>query len=156
MGLVAAKAAEQMSEPRGAAGCQALGGKGQRWAGAHWGAEGGAVSRGDKRRGRGCLSTARCQELWPSLPELAWETPRLGGLAVEEATQPCQQPPGTDQGELTVPCPLPQHPAPHRLPRLVRGPLRLADLPDLGGAEGQPQPALREEHGARVGLGRHP
>lgn len=55
-----------------------------------------------------------------------------------------------------APCPLPQHPAPNRLPRLVRGPLRLTDLPDLGSAEGQPQPSVCEERGARVGLGRHP
>lgn len=117
------------------------------------------VESGRLMMGRGVSAqqdAQTCQELWHSLPKLPWEAPWLGGLAAEEATRPCQQPSGTNQGKLMARCPLLQHPAPHRLPRLVRGPLRLADLPDLGGAEGQPQPALREEHGARVGLSWHP
>lgn len=58
VGLLAANAAEQMSGPWGAAGHQALGDKGQRWAGAH---QGGGV--GETNDGQGCLSTARCPDM---------------------------------------------------------------------------------------------
>lgn len=38
-----------------------------------------------------------CQELCPRLPELVWKTSCAGGWQ-QEASQPSQQPPGTNQG----------------------------------------------------------
>lgn len=104
--------------PGRAVGHQALRSKRQRWAGPHQGIEGGGMSWQGNVVGKGVLAqqdAQMCQGPCLSLPELVKETSCAGGWQ-QEAIQPKSAASRHKLGALMAPCPLPQHPAPHRLP----------------------------------------